>query len=77
MLIALGMGWTTSEDYAGLDVKNSRKREREVSLEPATPQATTLVRLSIDAFSLSISLRPFRHPFIRSALFHNIVHDPL
>ena len=38
-----------------LDVKNSRKREREVSLEPATPQTKSLVCLSIDSFSLSIS----------------------
>ena len=29
---------------AGVDVKTSRKREREISLEPATPQTTARVR---------------------------------
>ncbi|KAH9857323.1 hypothetical protein C2E23DRAFT_873970 [Lenzites betulinus] len=33
---------TPPGDQNGIDAKNSRKREREVSLEPATPQATTL-----------------------------------
>ncbi|KAM5537367.1 hypothetical protein V8D89_008886 [Ganoderma adspersum] len=33
---------TPPDELNGSDVKNSRKREREVSLEPATPQATTL-----------------------------------
>ncbi|KAI0630634.1 hypothetical protein C8Q77DRAFT_1134385 [Trametes polyzona] len=32
---------TPPGDLDGLDAKTSRKREREVSLEPATPQATT------------------------------------
>ncbi|PIL25953.1 hypothetical protein GSI_11707 [Ganoderma sinense ZZ0214-1] len=33
---------TPPDELNGSDIKNSRKREREVSLEPATPQATTL-----------------------------------
>ncbi|KAI0676130.1 hypothetical protein C8Q78DRAFT_1008203 [Trametes maxima] len=33
---------TPPPELNGIDVKTSRKREREVSLEPATPQATTV-----------------------------------